>query len=49
LAVALSYYILTSMAAYVKNPSFRPDLLIWLPNVIVVAAAVVLLRRASKH
>ena len=49
LAVALSYYILTSMAAYVKNPSFRPDLLIWLPNVIVVAAAVGLLRRASKH
>jgi lipopolysaccharide export LptBFGC system permease protein LptF len=37
------------MAAYVKNPSFRPDLLIWLPNVIVVAAAVGLLRRASKH
>lgn len=49
LAVALSYYILTSTAAYVKNPAFRPDLLIWLPNIIVVTVAILLLRRASKH
>ncbi len=49
LAVALSYYILSSAAAWVKNPAFRPDLLIWLPNVIVVTVAIGLLRRASKH
>ena len=49
LAVALSYYVLSSAAAWVKNPVFRPDLLVWLPNIIVVTLAVALLRRASKH
>lgn len=49
LVVALSYYILSSAAAWVKNPAFRPDLLIWLPNLIVISAAVLLLRRASRH
>ncbi len=49
LAVALSYYILSSAAAWVKNPALRPDLLIWIPNLIVVGVALVLLRRASKH
>jgi lipopolysaccharide export system permease protein len=49
LAVALSYYVLSSAAGWVKNPAFRPDLLVWLPNILVVAVAVVLLRRASKH
>ena len=49
LAVALSYYVLSSAAAWVKNPVFRPDLLVWLPNLIVVTVAVALLRRASKH
>lgn len=49
LAVALSYYVLSSAAAWVKNPALRPDLLVWLPNIIVVTLAVALLRRASKH
>jgi lipopolysaccharide export system permease protein len=49
LAVALSYYVLSSAAAWVKNPAYRPDLLVWLPNLIVVIVAVGLLRRASKH
>ena len=49
LAVALSYYLLTSMAAYVKDPAYRPDLLIWIPNLIVVGLAWFLLRRASRH
>ncbi len=49
LGVALSYYLLTSMAAYVKDPDLRPDLLIWLPNVAVVCIAWLLLRRASRH
>lgn len=49
LVVALSYYILSSAAAWVKNPVYRPDLLVWLPNLIVIIVAVVLLRRASKH
>jgi len=49
LAIALTYYLLTSMASYVKDPALRPDLLVWLPNVVVVAAAWWLLRRASRH
>ena len=49
LGVALTYYLLTSMAAYVKDPDLRPDLLIWLPNVVVVGLAWTLLRRAARH
>ena len=49
LLVALSYYLLSEMAKAVKDPAFRPDLLVWLPNLIVLALAVVLLRRASRH
>jgi lipopolysaccharide export system permease protein len=49
LGVALTYYLLTSMAAYVKDPDLRPDLLIWLPNIVVVGLAWTLLRRASRH
>ena len=49
LVIALSYYLLSSMAAYVKDPDLRPDLLIWLPNVVVVGLAWTLLRRASRH
>jgi lipopolysaccharide export system permease protein len=49
LGVALSYYLLTSMAAYVKDPALRPDLLIWLPNLAVIGLAWYLLRRASRH
>ena len=48
LGVALSYFLLTEMAK-VKNPELRPDLLIWLPNLAVVAIAVGMLRRASRH
>ncbi|NBV49248.1 MAG: LptF/LptG family permease [Verrucomicrobia bacterium] len=49
LAIALTYYLLSSMAGYVKDPDFRPDLLVWAPNLIVVATAWWLLRRASRH
>jgi len=49
LLVALSYFLLTEMAKAVKNPSFRPDILVWLPNLVVLAVAIALLRRASRH
>jgi len=49
LAIALTYYLLTSMAGYVKDPAYRPDVLIWLPNALVLAAGFWLLRRASRH
>ena len=49
LAIALSYYLLGSMAAYVQDPAFRPDLLVWAPNVAVLALGWFLLRRAARH
>jgi lipopolysaccharide export system permease protein len=49
LAVALTYYLLSSMAGYVKDPALRPDLLVWLPNLTVLALGGFLLRRASRH
>jgi len=49
LGVALSYFLLTEMAKSVKNPDLRPDLLIWLPNLAVLALALGMLRRASRH
>jgi lipopolysaccharide export system permease protein len=48
LAVALSYYLMTSAAAWVKNPAFHPDLLVWIPNLVVVGIAVLLLRRVAR-
>ncbi|MEI7603130.1 MAG: LptF/LptG family permease [Opitutae bacterium] len=45
LGVCLSYYILSSAAAWVKSPALRPDLLVWLPNLIVLSLAVPLIRR----
>ena len=49
LAIALTYYLLTSMAGYVKDPAYRPDLLVWAPNLIVVTLGWFLLRRAERH
>jgi lipopolysaccharide export system permease protein len=49
LAIALSYYLLSSMASYVKDPALRPDLLVWLPNLTVLVLGWFLLRRASRH
>ena len=49
LAIALTYYLLTSMAGYVKDPAYRPDLLVWLPNLVVITLGWFLLRRASRH
>ena len=37
------------MAGYVKDPALRPDLLVWLPNLTVLALGGFLLRRASRH
>ncbi len=49
LAIALTYYLLTSMAGYVKDPAYRPDLLVWAPNLLVVTLGWFLLRRAARH
>ena len=49
LGVALSFYVLSAMAAWAKSPSVHPELLIWVPNLLVLAAALALFRRASRH
>lgn len=47
LGVCLSYYILSSAAAWVKSPALRPDLLVWLPNLIVLSLAVHFIRKTN--
>ncbi len=49
LGVALSFYILSAMAAWAKSPSVHPEILVWLPNLCVAILVVILFRRASQH
>lgn len=49
LGISLSYYILSSAAAWVKQPAMRPDILVWIPNLVVIAIAVRLIRRIERH
>lgn len=47
--LALAYYVLTVMVQWLDNhPALRPDLLLWVPNVIFVVVAVLLHRRAER-
>lgn len=47
LGVALSYYLMTSMASWVKVPALHPELLVLLPNFVVMGFALWLMRRAG--
>ena len=49
LGISLSYYILSSAAAWVKQPALRPDILVWIPNLIVIGIAVRLIGRIQRH
>jgi lipopolysaccharide export system permease protein len=49
LGVALTYYLLTSMAMWVKTPSWHPEVWVLVPNLLVAAAACLLMRQAAKH
>ena len=49
LGVALTYYLLTSMAMWVKTPSWYPEVWVLVPNLLVAAIAVVLMRKAACH
>jgi lipopolysaccharide export system permease protein len=49
LVISLLYYVLTSVAAWVKEPSLRPDILVWIPNLIVVALALHFLRKVERR
>ncbi len=49
LGVALTYYLLTSMAMWVKIPSWYPEVWVLVPNLLVAAIACVLMRKAARH
>ena len=50
LGLVLSYYFLTVMVKWLdRHPEYRPDLLLWVPNILFVALAVWLLRRLERQ
>ena len=50
LVIAMTYYFLIIMVSWLEDvPSLRPDLLIWLPNLIFQGAGFWMIYRASRH
>lgn len=50
LALAMAYYMATVVISWFeKYPALRPDILIWLPNIVFQVAGVILIWRASKN
>lgn len=50
LVIALTYYFLIIVASWFEgNLALRPDLLIWVPNVIFQTLGFILIRRAGRH
>ena len=50
LIIAMSYYFLTILFSWFEaSPSLRPDLLIWLPNLLFQAAGFWMIHRSSRH
>lgn len=50
LALAMSYYMMTVLISWLeKFPTMRPDILIWIPNILFQAAGVFLIWRSSKN
>lgn len=50
LVIAMSYYFLMIMVSWLEEqPTWRPDLLIWLPNLIFQGFGFWMLRRASRN
>ncbi len=48
--LALGYYLLTTAVSWIdRHPEYRPDLLIWLPNVLCLALGVWLFSRIEKR
>lgn len=47
LGLALTYYLLMVMISWIRNPYFRPDILVWLPNIVIQLIAFRLLRKAA--
>lgn len=50
LLLVLGYYFLTVMVKWLdRHPEYRPDLLLWLPNVLFIALGVWLFRRIDRR
>ncbi|MCR5183404.1 MAG: LptF/LptG family permease [Opitutales bacterium] len=49
LALALTFYLLTTFVSWIEDPDLRPDILVWTPNFIFQIAGFILLRRAAKN
>ena len=50
LVIAMTYYFLIIMVSWLEGvPSLRPDLLIWLPNLIFQGVGFWMIYRASRH
>lgn len=50
LVIAMTYYFLVIIVSWLENNiALRPDLLIWLPNIIFQSAGFYLIHRASRH
>jgi lipopolysaccharide export system permease protein len=50
LVIAMTYYFLIIMVSWLEDvPFLRPDLLIWLPNLIFQGVGFWMIHRASRH
>jgi len=50
LVIAMSYYFLIIAVSWMEgNPALRPDLLIWLPNLIFQSAGFYMIHRSNRH
>ena len=50
MTLALAYYFLTIMVGWLdRHPEYRPDLLLWAPNLIFIALGLWLFRRLSRR
>ena len=50
LVIAMTYYFLIIAVSWLEGvPALRPDLLIWLPNIIFQAAGFYMIQRANRH
>jgi len=48
--LALGYYFITGAVGWLdQHPEYRPDLLLWLPNIIFIAVAFALFRRIDRR
>ncbi|HVZ64242.1 MAG TPA: LptF/LptG family permease [Opitutaceae bacterium] len=48
--LALGYYFLTTAVSWIdRHPEYRPDLLLWLPNVICLSLGIWLFSRIERH